>query len=218
MRNVSIITSSTYNPTVAKGAYGCVVLTIDKDFTFSDCFTNSTGNRLELMAVIRALEELEVVYPGENLNIEFVSKLNYLTLSFSPGKLRANLLGGETLPNYDLWKKIFVLGTKHKWKVTPVKTVALDRFHKAAASLAVNCAKDSYGSDDPGMDDSKKKRKSVSVFQDTAVEVQDEPENTDIKSPNNIDVPDEPTPTTESDSEVKPTNDMPTIESTDPPF
>lgn len=160
MKKVSIITSATYNIFDAKGAYGCIVITENKKFKLEGCYTNSTVNRLELMAVIHALEEIALLYPENELQIELCSKQTYLTSAFSPGKLKQNLLRGELLPNYDLWKRIFDLGKLHKWKPTQIKTMGLEDFHKKAAKHAAETTKNTM----PINDQEKKKVKSIPVL------------------------------------------------------
>ncbi len=235
MKKVSIIVSGSCNPTIKKGAYGCVVLTDVKDLKLDGCYTNTTTNRLELLGVIRALHELEQLFPGEELNIELVSRLNYLTLSFSPGKLRANLLSGESLPNYDLWKVIFELGIKHKWKVTPIRTVALGRYHKIAADMASGSAKNGEPKEDSGSvtqgrkspksvfpEDSDTTKPEASKPNENLPIASDESESqsptSDLSQEN---IKQDNTPSTASDDASKPTvrpSDLPIIENNDPPF
>lgn len=227
MKKVSVIISGSCNPTVKKGAYGCIVLTDEKDLPLDACYTNTTANRLELMAVIRALKELGQIFPGEELNIELVSKLNYLTHSFRPGQLRANLLGGESLPNYDLWKEILDLGIKHKWKVTPIRTVALERYHKMAASIAVSSAKNIDSQEDKGYGSIAGRNKPKSVFPEDSGEISSNESAaiTPLPEVRILDTQNELSATTDQDSYVEKRNDsvgrsgdMPIIENNDPPF
>jgi hypothetical protein len=157
------------------------------------------------MAVIRALKELDVIFPTEELCIQLVSNLNYLTLSFTPGKLRANLQSGESLPNYDLWKGIFELGIKHKWKVTPIKTVPLERYHKMAGMIAVGSAANAESKVDEGSAHSSKKR-TLSV---KPLFTEDEVEQSAIQ---------ENSPSEPSNDVKRNFNDLPIIENNDPPF
>lgn len=234
MKKVSIIISGSCNPTIKKGAFGCIVLTDVKDLKLDGCYKNTTTNRLELLGVIRALNELEQLFPQEELHIELVSRLNYLTLAFSPGKLRANLLSGESLPNYDLWKVIFELGIKHKWKVTPIRTVALDRYHKIAADIASGSAKNVEPKDDSGSATQGRKAPK-SVFEDSDATSSDESkpnenlpiavDESEFQLPNSDlsheDIKQDDTSPTASDETSKPTvrpGDLPIIENNDPPF
>ena len=203
MNKVSIITSASYNAVTDKGAYGCILLTPDKDVPLDGCYIKTTAPRLELYAVVRTLEELEKIYPGENLQIELSSKLSYLTLSFSPGVLRKNLLKGESLLNYDLWKKIFDLGSKHQWRVVPIKQNAVERYHAMAQKVAIGSTTHFDGIEDPGVNFSSKKRKpkALPLFEDESQtnETKFEEQNTMQEQPSRRD-------------------DMPIIENNDPPF
>lgn len=201
MKKVSIITSATYNIYDAKGAFGCIVITENKKFKLEGCYSNSSVNRLELMAVIRALQEVALLYPGIEVLIELCSKQTYLTLAFSPGKLKQNLSRGTSLPNYDLWSKIFELGRLYQWKTIPIKTMALEDFHKKAAHVASETARLVEPREDTG---AKKKVKVTSVL--------DVPE---VQEP--IVVNEQPSEQNKIESQEM-RNDHPIIENNDPPF
>lgn len=203
MKKVFIVTSATYNLFDCKGAFGCIVITENKTFKLEGCYINSTANRLELMAVIRALEEIALLYPGDELQIELCSKQTYLTLAFSPGKLKQSILRGESLPNYDLWKRIFELGRLHEWRPKQIKGMALEDFHKKAATVAKETAQYVEPIDDEG--NKKKKVKIRSVLDVPEIE---KPHNSVASTTEHSDV-ESPTPRE---------NDHPIIENNDPPF
>jgi ribonuclease HI len=203
MKKASIITTASYNAVIDKGAYGCILLTPDKDVPLGQCYIKTTAPRLELYAVVRALEEIEKHLPGESLEIEISSKLTYITLSFAGSEMRKKLLKGESLPNYDLWKRIFDLGVKHKWRVVPVKQNPIIRYHEIAQKIAAGALSQQEGIEDPGLEFSTRRKKPTAqpVFRDEDL--------ADTKSAEEY--------STTSNPPVK-RDDMPIIENNDPPF
>ncbi|MGB3948430.1 MAG: hypothetical protein WBM13_10625 [Bacteroidia bacterium] len=210
MINLSIITTATYNNMSQKGAFGCVVLSTEEKFPgkgFTECFKNTTAPRLELLAIIRILQQIEVIFPEEVVHIELTSKMNYITQPFEKGTLAENLKRGEGFVNYDLWKQIYDLGNKHIWEIVKLKTPLMERFHAMAIKKSREAASshDSECGEDEGIHFSSRKRipKSKPIFET------DDTIKSTLSSIDNL---------VKQNDNIKTSADMPIIESYDPPI
>lgn len=122
MQKVTIYTDGACRGNPGPGGYGCVLLYTDKDGQthrqeFSQGFSNTTNNQMELMAVIVAIEALK--RPCE---IEIVSDSKYVVDAFN-----LNWIDGwkkrnwKKVKNIELWKRLLDAIESHKYTFTWVE-------------------------------------------------------------------------------------------------
>lgn len=100
------------------GGYGVVMLYGDRRKEISEGFRLTTNNRMELLAVIVALEHLK----KENLEVTIYSDSQYVVNSIEQkwvfGWVKKGFKGKK---NEDLWRRFLPLYDKHKIKMVWVK-------------------------------------------------------------------------------------------------
>src|SRR6185312_14862293 len=114
---IKIYTDGAARGNPGKGGYGVVLLSGKHIKELSAGYRLTTNNRMELMAVIAALEALK----KNNLNIIIYSDSNYVVKAFMEGWLRkwirTNFKGN--IKNRDLWERFDALSKNHhiqfKW-------------------------------------------------------------------------------------------------------
>jgi len=101
-------------------------------------FRKTTNNRMELMAVIAALEALT----KEGLHIVIYSDSQYVVKAVEQGWLRnwmaTDFKGGKK--NKDLWKRFHALMQKHKIRFVWVKGHATNPYNNRCDELATAAA------------------------------------------------------------------------------
>lgn len=130
--------SSLGNP--GPGGYGVIMveteLKVEKQF--SGGFRHTTNNRMELMAVIAALEKLKF----DNLEITIVTDSKYVADAVGKGWVfkweKKNFKGKK---NPDLWREFLKLYRQHKVKFEWVKGHSGHEMNEKADRLAVAAAK-----------------------------------------------------------------------------
>ncbi|MBC7902049.1 MAG: ribonuclease HI [Gemmatimonadaceae bacterium] len=128
--------SSRGNP--GPGGYGAILRwgTVEKEL--SGGFRKTTNNRMELMAVIAALEELK----KENLKVVIYSDSQYVVKAYMEGWLknwmRTGFKGGKK--NRDLWTRFDALSKKHQLKFVWVKGHADNPYNNRCDELATSAA------------------------------------------------------------------------------
>ncbi len=129
--------SSLGNP--GPGGYGTVLLETEKKIKkeFSRGFRLTTNNRMELLAVITALERLK--NPQTEITIYTDSKYvcDSVEKKWVFGWEKKAFKGKK---NEDLWRKFLLLYRKHKVNFQWVKGHAGDEFNERADQLAVAAA------------------------------------------------------------------------------
>jgi ribonuclease HI len=115
---IHIYTDGAASGNPGPGGYGAVMLYKDKRKELSEGFKYTTNNRMELLAVIVALEHLKnegshvVVYSDSKYVVDSVEK------KWLQGWIKKNFKG---VKNVDLWLRFLVLYKKHHVKFTWVK-------------------------------------------------------------------------------------------------
>jgi len=131
--------SSRGNP--GPGGYGVVLIWGSIKKELSKGYRRTTNNRMELMAVIAALEALK----KNNQHLLVYSDSNYVVKAIEEGWLknwiRTDFKGGKK--NKDLWMRFYELSKKHKIKFVWVKGHASNPHNNRCDILATNAA-DSY--------------------------------------------------------------------------
>lgn len=117
MQKVTIYTDGACRGNPGNGGYGCVLLYTDKSGQthrkeFSEGFKDTTNNRMELMAVIVAVEALK--HPCE---VEIFSDSKYVVDAFNQnwieGWIKRNW---KKVKNIELWKRLLAALEQHQCK------------------------------------------------------------------------------------------------------
>ena len=122
MKKVKIYTDGacSYNP--GPGGWGCVLIYGEKQKQMSGFEENTTNNRMELMAVIKALEELK-----QTCEVDLFTDSAYVSNAFLQdwisGWAQKGWRGSDKkeVKNKELWQRLLELTQKHKVTFHKVK-------------------------------------------------------------------------------------------------
>lgn len=128
--------SSRGNP--GPGGYGAILKWGDTEKEISKGYLRTTNNRMELMAVIAALESLKKT----NLNIIIYSDSQYIVKAVEQGWLKnwlaTDFKGGKK--NKDLWLRYNELASQHRVKFNWVRGHAENPYNNRCDKLATTAA------------------------------------------------------------------------------
>ncbi len=120
------------------GGYGAILMWGDKKKELSNGYRYTTNNRMELMAVIAALQALK----KDNLQVVIYSDSAYVVRAVEEGWLKnwikTNFKGGKK--NKDLWMLFTSLAQKHQLKFIWVKGHADNPYNNRCDELATAAA------------------------------------------------------------------------------
>jgi len=120
------------------GGYGAILKWGNTEKELSGGYRKTTNNRMELMAVIAALEVLK----KEGLPVTVYSDSQYVVKAVEQGWLKnwiaTDFKGGKK--NKDLWLRFFELSKKHRIKFVWVKGHASNAFNNRCDILATGAA------------------------------------------------------------------------------
>lgn len=119
------------------GGYGAVLKWGKAEKELSGGFRHTTNNRMEIFAVIAALESLT----KDDLNIVIYSDSQYVVKAWQLGWLKkwiATDFKGKK--NADLWKRFYKLASKHKIRFEWVKGHASNPYNNRCDILATEAA------------------------------------------------------------------------------
>lgn len=120
------------------GGYGAILKWGNREKELSGGYRLTTNNRMELMAVIVAVEALTKA----NLNITIYSDSQYVVRAVKEGWLKnwiaTDFKGGKK--NKDLWKKYYQLSLKHSIQFVWVKGHADNAYNNRCDILATTAA------------------------------------------------------------------------------
>lgn len=137
MAKVTIYTDGAAKGNPGRGGYGVVMMAGEYQKELSQGFINTTNNRMELLAVIVALEALKkegtevVVYSDSKYVVDTVEK------KWLNNWQKTNFKGKK---NVDLWKRFLQIFPKHKVKFVWVKGHAGNKYNERCDELAVQAA------------------------------------------------------------------------------
>lgn len=132
--SIHIYTDGAASGNPGPGGYGAVMLYKDKRKELSEGFKYTTNNRMELMAVIVALEHLKnegshvIVYSDSKYVVDSIEK------KWIDGWVKKNF---KNVKNVDLWLRFLVLYKKHHIKFKWVKGHADNVENNRCDELAV---------------------------------------------------------------------------------
>lgn len=120
------------------GGYGAILKWGDVEKELSQGFRKTTNNRMELLAVIAALEYLK----KDGLQITIYSDSQYVVKAVEEGWLnnwiRTDFKGGKK--NKDLWYRFYDLSKQHQIKFIWVKGHAQNPYNNRCDELATTAA------------------------------------------------------------------------------
>ena len=135
---ISIYTDGSSRGNPGPGGYGAVLIWGNIKKVLSQGYRLTTNNRMELMAVIAALESLK----RDNLELIIFSDSNYVVKAVMEGWLnkwlKTNFKGG--IKNSDLWLRYHELSKKHKIHLKWVKGHADNAMNNRCDELATQAA------------------------------------------------------------------------------
>jgi ribonuclease HI len=135
---ISIYTDGSSRGNPGPGGYGAVLIWGDIKKELSKGYRLTTNNRMELMAVIAALEALK----KNDLELVIYSDSNYVVKAIMQGWLkkwlRTGFKGG--IKNKDLWMKYHELSQRHKIHFNWVKGHAENVMNNRCDILATQAA------------------------------------------------------------------------------
>lgn len=136
---ISIYTDGAAKGNPGPGGFGTVLLFNQHRKELSEGFRLTTNNRMELLAVIRGLEELKV----QGIPISIYSDSKYVVDSVEKGWLWSwQKKGFKDKKNVDLWKRYIPLHMKYKPKFIWVKGHAGNPLNERCDQLAVAAAEE----------------------------------------------------------------------------
>lgn len=156
--NVDIYTDGACANNPGKGGYGIVMMYKDKNNLmhqkeFSKGYKLTTNNRMELTAVIDALNLLK-----KPCNIKLYSDSKYVVDAINQKWLDGwqnknwKLNTKNPVKNIDLWKKYLIASKDHKIEFIWVKGHASNKYNELCDKLAVKARESDSLSDDEGFE------------------------------------------------------------------
>ena len=126
------------------GAIGIILIYPEKDYKkeYSEAFLNTTNNKMELTAVIKAMQMLK-----EPCKIKIHSDSAYIVDAFDKGWIESWRQNGwkrgknEELKNRELWQLLYILVKKHEVEFIKVKGHADDELNNRCDEI-LNIAMD----------------------------------------------------------------------------
>lgn len=134
---ITIFTDGAAKGNPGNGGYGIVMMSGGHHKEFSQGFRNTTNNRMELMAVIVALETIKII-PSQ---VNVFSDSKYVIDSVEKGWVFGwQKKGFKGKKNVDLWQRFLQIYPKHQVKFHWVKGHAGNKYNERCDELAVKAA------------------------------------------------------------------------------
>jgi ribonuclease HI len=138
---LTIYTDGASRGNPGRGGYGAILQWGGKEKELSEGYKLTTNNRMELLAVIKALEALN----RESLDIQIYTDSEYVVNSVEKGWVfgweKKNFAGKK---NVDLWQRFLKLYRKHRIKMNWVKGHASNAMNNRCDVLATRAADGSH--------------------------------------------------------------------------
>ncbi len=136
--NISIYTDGSSRGNPGPGGFGAVLINGDRIKELSGGYRKTTNNRMELLAVIAALQALK----RAGLNITIYTDSQYIVKAVKEGWLKkwlaTNFAGGKK--NKDLWLQFHELYIRHNITFVWVKGHADNEWNNRCDKLATTAA------------------------------------------------------------------------------
>lgn len=147
---IKIYTDGAARGNPGRGGYGAVLIWGNVKKELSQGYTHTTNNRMELMAVIAALQALKKT----DLQIDIYSDSKYVVQAVMEGWLknwiRTDFKGGKK--NKDLWLRYHELSKKHNIRFHWVKGHASNIMNNRCDELATEAADSGHLIEDHGFE------------------------------------------------------------------
>ncbi|MCL2540328.1 MAG: ribonuclease HI [Firmicutes bacterium] len=137
MKNIEIYTDGACSGNPGAGGWGAVLIYAGREKEISGFQADTTNNRMELMAVIKALEAIT-----EPCNIKLYSDSAYVINAFKEGWLEAwqqnswRTSTKKEVKNPDLWQALLCLAQKHNITWIKVKGHSDNVYNNRCDTLA----------------------------------------------------------------------------------
>lgn len=137
MKDIIIYTDGACSGNPGPGGYGAILFYGDHRKEISGGEKNTTNNRMEILAVIKALELLK-----EPCSVNVHSDSAYVVNCFEQGWIYNWMKNGwknskkQPVENQDLWQRLWDLMQKHQVKYTKVKGHSDNEFNNRCDELA----------------------------------------------------------------------------------
>jgi len=137
--NVTIYTDGACSGNPGNGGWGAVLMSAGHKKEMSGWEKDTTNNRMELLAAIKALETLK-----KPCNVELYSDSAYLCNAFLLGWLESWIQKGwrgadkKPVKNVDLWQRLVELTTIHTVQFIKVKGHADNEYNNRCDKLATS--------------------------------------------------------------------------------
>lgn len=158
---VTIYTDGAARGNPGPGGYGAILMYNNHIKKIAKGYKHTTNNRMELMAVIAALELLN----KPNLKVTIYSDSKYIVDAITKGWLqtwiKTNFKGGKKNP--DLWKRYDAVAKKHQVSFIWVKGHADNKYNNECDVLATNAADSNDLIEDEGYENNDEKN--LNLFQ-----------------------------------------------------
>lgn len=152
MAEITVYTDGAAKGNPGRGGYGVVLLSGKFRKELSEGFRNTTNNRMELLSVIVALEQLKF----EDSNVTVFSDSKYVVDSVEKGWVfNWEKKGFQKKKNIDLWKRFLKVYRKHNVTFNWVKGHAGNTLNERCDELAVNAANGNNLKIDEGFENKK---------------------------------------------------------------
>ena len=147
MAKVTMYTDGGASGNPGPGGYGTLLMYGEHVKEMSEGFRLTTNNRMELLAVIVALESLR--HPGTHIDIHSDSK--YVVDAITKGWLQNWVRKGfKDRKNPDLWRRYLTAAQPHHVRFHWVRGHSGDRYNERADQLAVMAYKEGVLETDEG--------------------------------------------------------------------
>lgn len=135
--SLTIYTDGASRGNPGRGGYGAILKWGEKEKELSAGYKLTTNNRMELLAVIKALEALN----REGLDIQIYTDSEYVVNSIEKGWVFGwEKKGFAGKKNPDLWQRFLKLYRKHRIKMNWVKGHANNAMNNRCDQLATRAA------------------------------------------------------------------------------
>lgn len=137
MKEVTVYTDGACSGNPGKGGWGAVLMFNGHKKEISGAENNTTNNRMELLAVIKALEKLK-----EPCIVKLYSDSAYVVNAFNQGWIESwqknNFRGSDKkeIKNLDLWQQLINLTNTHNVTFIKVKGHADNEYNNRCDKLA----------------------------------------------------------------------------------
>lgn len=149
---MTIYTDGAFNPNRNVGGWAAIIIDDNGNETIlSGCIKNTTSNRMELLAVMKALFTL-----SKPTEVEIITDATYVATSFNKSFKQWVEKSEYERPHFDLWNILYNLDQIHKLKFTWIKGHSGNSYNDRCDELAKAAI---YDNDVPNENKKKKSKK-----------------------------------------------------------